>query len=381
MSRQLELALSEKEVTQAEGTADEAAGGPARTNAKYKLPEGLVNGLPHCTWKPSVALDPKHRPQVWRRPATTVRRGWCWSPQEAHLLEEDNWRYRRLSADEIELIQGFEPGWFDSLGLAWTDRVRAIGDAVPPPLARAVVSTLLEGFSLHTPTAMEVCAGSGGLATGAEGLRHLALIERDPTACRILRGKGTWDSDAVVETDIHDFDFAPFAGKVGLLSGGPPCQPWSQSGHSEGFLDPRDLLGSIHELVGALQPSAFVFENVPGLIAADNAKYCQAVLERLRNPLGADEVGLQYGVVAGILNAADYGVPQVRRRLFIIGLRDAPNSEAYRLFDTIHARATHRDPRYPHHTRKPWVTLAQSLKHLPDPGGWKNWVTRSSHGA
>src|SRR5215207_9092780 len=59
--------------------------------------------LPECTWSLSVALDPRHRPQSWDRPSSTVRREWCRYPQEAHLVEEDRNRYRRLVADEIAL--------------------------------------------------------------------------------------------------------------------------------------------------------------------------------------------------------------------------------------------------------------------------------------
>jgi hypothetical protein len=55
-----------------------------------------------------VALDPKHRPQSWDEPSSTVRREWCRYPQEAHLLDVDNWRYRRLTVDEIAILQGFE---------------------------------------------------------------------------------------------------------------------------------------------------------------------------------------------------------------------------------------------------------------------------------
>jgi site-specific DNA-cytosine methylase len=78
--------------------------------------------------------------------------------------------------------------------------------------------------------------------------------------------------------------------------------------------------------------------------------------------------------MAGIFNAADFGVPQTRRRVFLIGLKGRPNADAFGVFDTIYNSATHRDPARPHMSRERWVTLRDVLINRKDPGGWKHWV-------
>ncbi len=333
--------------------------------------------LGELLWSPAVALDPKHRPQTWDRPAGTVRRSWCKYPQEAHLVDVAAGRYRRLTVDEIALIQGFEPSWFEVPGVSTRSRIKAIGDAVPPPLARAILQSIDKLWSWNHRTAVEICAGSGGLASGAcevQGMEHLGLIEMWEPACQILRHSKPWPADWVACIDARAYDFASLRGQVGLLSGGPPCQPWSLAGHHKGVFDPRDLLAYIHEIVGVVEPEVFLFENVPGLASEQNRDYLQAVIERLRCPTTSN-VG--YSVMAAILNAADFGVPQVRRRVFLLGVRDAPASLAYRVFDRVYARATHRDPTHAHPHRQPWVTLRDVLGSRPDPGGWRRWLDSS----
>jgi site-specific DNA-cytosine methylase len=330
--------------------------------------------LPDCPWSEAVALDPKHRPQVPDQPSGTVRREWCRYPQEAHLLELTSWRYRRLTPDEVSIIQGFEPAWFHVPGISIRNRMRATGDAVPPPLARAIMRAIDSRWSWNQKTALEICSGCGGLASGASsltGFEHLALVEYWEYACEILRHEKPWSPAHVFHSDVREFNFRPYRDKVGLLSGGPPCQPWSLAGRHLGASDPRDLLGSIHEVVDAVRPEAFVFENVPGLAGDQNRAYLMGVLQRLRKP----SRGLNYGVVAGILNAADYGVPQLRRRLFIIGFRDRPSSFAYSVFDTIQRSATHRDPTIPDRKRRPWVTLAEAFRGMPEAIGWRKWIS------
>jgi site-specific DNA-cytosine methylase len=325
--------------------------------------------LPVSTWSVRVANDPRHRPQEESRPASTVRRCWCFSPQEAHLLDRKNNRYRRLTVQEIAILQGFDPSWFTDAGLKWTDTVRAIGDSVPPPLATAVVRALDHHITWTAHTAVEICAGSGGLASASSqlGLEHLLLIDHWEPACTILRSRKPWASDRVLCGSVSTHDFTGLRQRVGLLSGGPPCQPWSVAGRRKGHADERDLLNEVHKVLEAMCPDAFVFENVPGLFSVENRRYLSAVLDRLRSPGG----GLRYGVVSGVLNAADYGVPQLRRRVFIVGIRNAPSSLAYRVLDLAVSFATHRDPTIPKAGLQPWRSVGTALASMPDPGGWK----------
>lgn len=328
--------------------------------------------VPACHWRAEVALDPKHRPQHWDAPSTTVRRDWRKYPQEAHVLDAAGKRYRRLTEQEIAILQGFPPSVVDVEGLTTRQRIASLGDAVPPPLARAVLSGINAMWDWTNRTALELCAGIGGLAEGAVhiGLEHDALVDVSSICGRLLRNERPWPPNAVHVRDARRFDYALYHGRIGLLSGGPPCQPWSQSGHRMGQADERDLLGHLNAVVAAVEPEVFVFENVTGLATPANEPYLRHVVERLRQP-GRD---LNYGVLVGRLNAADFGVPQIRRRVFILGFRDRPSSFAGRCFAEIEGLATHIDPAQPRKGRKPWVTVGQAIGDRPDPGGWRRWI-------
>ena len=328
--------------------------------------------LDRLHWSLSVALDPKHRPQRWNAPSSTVRREWRKYPQEAHVLDAAETRYRRLTPGEIAVLQGFTPGVVEVAGLSDRQRVAAVGDAVPPPLAGALLRGMESVWTWNRPTAVEICAGAGGLAEGAAtiGLEHLLLIDHEDTCGDLLRASRPWQPERVVVGDVLGHDFSGLADRVGLLSGGPPCQPWSRSGLRRGSEDPRDLLGHLPKLVADIRPETFLFENVPGLASSENTEYLQDVVGRLRSP----GRGLAYGVLVGRFNAADYGVPQVRHRLFIVGFRDSPGVLAHRCLDAAARTASHRDPASPGSGRSPWRTVADAIGTMPDPGGWKRWL-------
>lgn len=322
-------------------------------------------------WTREVALDPRHRPQTPDRPASTVRRDWWRAPQEAHLLDEPNNRYRKLQWEEMAILQGFDPGWFASPGLTKSARISAIGDSVPPPLAAALLDAVSTHWHWAERTAVEICAGAGGLASAAaHSLEHLALVDHWDVACQILRDGKPWSPNVVVSGGVLEQDWTAFRGRVGLLSGGPPCQPWSQGGRRQGVEDSRDLLDAIHETVATIEPEVFLFENVPGLVSLGGASYFRTILQRLRRPSS----GLRYGVMAAILNAADFGVPQIRRRLFLLGFREMPLAFAHRVLDDAYSRRSHRAPTVADASRQPWRTVADAFAERHDPGGWRRWV-------
>ena len=329
--------------------------------------------LPPCHWGLSIALDPKHRPQRWTRPSSTVRRDWRKFPQEAHVLDERERKYRRFTPNEIAVIQGFEAGVVELEGLTDRQRIAAVGDAVPPPLGRAIASAIDACWTWENKTALEYCAGIGGLAEGvaAVGLEHLLLIDHDPVCGRLLASGRPWLEERVIVGDARTFSYEAFRSKVGLLSGGPPCQPWSQSGRRRGAADERDLLGQLPEVVAQIAPEVFAFENVPGLASGENAPYLEDLVARLRRP----DSEHRYGVMVGVFNAANYGVPQVRRRLFIVGFRDRPASDVSRCFDVAAELATHQDPRIRREgMRVPWRSIGEALEGMRDPGGWRRWI-------
>lgn len=196
---------------------------------------------------------------------------------------------------------------------------------------------------------LELFAGAGGLAiaTAHAGFEHEAVIEWDRNACNTLRlnaqsGSGHAGDWRIIEGDVADYEFAKHQGRVHFISGGPPCQPFSLGGKHLGKDDSRNLFPQAVRAVREIQPKAFIFENVKGLLRKGFANYYSYIIHQLRFPdakLRGDEEwtdhlgrleklstsgrhsGLQYNVVYRLLNAADYGVPQHRWRVLIIGLR------------------------------------------------------------
>ncbi|MDX9768601.1 MAG: DNA cytosine methyltransferase [Ectothiorhodospiraceae bacterium] len=198
---------------------------------------------------------------------------------------------------------------------------------------------------------IELFAGVGGLGMGCElaGFAPLAVIEWNKWACETLRENIERDYPLVRdwrlhEGDVRDFDWSRVTDKVDLVSGGPPCQPFSLGGKHRAQADRRDMFPAAVEFVRRLRPRAFIFENVKGLTRASFANYFQYILLQLEFPettirsgetweshlsrLQIDKSsgrrkksGLSYNVVPTLVNAADHGVPQRRERVFIVGFR------------------------------------------------------------
>jgi len=160
--------------------------------------------------------------------------------------------------------------------------------------------------------AMEICAGGGGQALGLElaGYDHAAVVEIDAAACATLRqNRPDWN---VIEGDLHSFDGRPYRG-IDLLAGGVPCPPFSIAGKQLGANDERDLFPVALRLVEETQPRAVMLENVRGLAAPKFAEYRAGILNRLH--------ALGYRADWRLLNASDYGVPQLRPRFILVALR------------------------------------------------------------
>jgi DNA (cytosine-5)-methyltransferase 1 len=196
---------------------------------------------------------------------------------------------------------------------------------------------------------IELFVGAGGLAIGTNnaGFSHEAVVEWDADACETIRENqrrqvaplSEWP---LTEGDVAEFDFAPFEDKVDLLSGGPPCQPFSLGGKHSGHADQRNMFPEVFRAVREVRPRAILIENVKGLLRESFAKYFEYIYLQLSYPelrqhpdegwqdhlirlerhhTAGSESGLNYKVVYRLLNAADYGVPQRRERVFIVGIR------------------------------------------------------------
>lgn len=195
---------------------------------------------------------------------------------------------------------------------------------------------------------VELFAGAGGLAIGMAhaGFRHAAVIEWDHDSCETFRENQRHHAHSVEgwplhERDVRGFNYGGIRGDVMVVSGGPPCQPFSLGGKHRGHQDERDMFPEAVRAVRELRPKAFIFENVKGLMRDAFADYFEYIHLQLTHPdvmrresetwrdhrarlekhHTSRRVRSEYNVIHRLLNAADYGVPQRRERVFLVGFR------------------------------------------------------------
>jgi DNA (cytosine-5)-methyltransferase 1 len=196
---------------------------------------------------------------------------------------------------------------------------------------------------------VELFTGAGGMALGIEeaGFSHVAVVERDRHACDTLfenkrlrvKQMAAWP---VYRSDVTQFDYEHIPDGIELLAAGVPCQPFSIGGKHRGHEDERNMFPHTVDAIRQLKPKAVLIENVRGLTRTSFAKYFNYILLMITYPeirrrerdewldhLGRLERyhtrgkpdGLSYRVIARVLNAADFGVPQRRERVFIVAFR------------------------------------------------------------
>ena len=269
---------------------------------------------------------------------------------------------------------------------------------------------------------IEIFSGAGGLAKGLElaGVNHKAFVEFNSHACETLREN--FGKNLVHESDIELFDFHNF-NNISLIAGGPPCQPFSLGGNHKGNLDKRDMFPYAIKAIQQLTPKAFIFENVKGLLRKSFASYFSYIILQLTYPevtikpdeywlshlkrlekihtSGSKEL-LKYNIIYRLINSADYGVPQKRERVIIVGVRsdldlswsfpEATHAEESLLWSqfitkeywdrhdiqdyssvlitkSISQKILKLKKQYSLFTppRKPWLTVRDSISHLPPP--------------
>lgn len=159
---------------------------------------------------------------------------------------------------------------------------------------------------------IEICAGAGGQALGLEqaGFNHAELVEFERAACDTLRlNRPGW---SVIHGDVHDYSAAHLRG-IELVAGGVPCPPFSHAGKRLGADDERDLFPQALRLVDEARPLAVMLENVRGLLDPMFSEYRESILSILKK--------LGYVAEWRLLNASDYGVPQLRPRSILVGVK------------------------------------------------------------
>jgi DNA (cytosine-5)-methyltransferase 1 len=265
---------------------------------------------------------------------------------------------------------------------------------------------------------IELFAGAGGLGLGSElaGARPQLVVERDRWCCATLRRnleKAVSGWPEPFEGDIRDVDFRKHEGRIDLVTGGPPCQPFSLGGKHKAHDDHRDMWSEAVRAVRETRPRAFIFENVKGLTRSSFSAYFSFITLQLSYPeivrqdaeswpehlarlerhhSSGKRTGLQYQVIPPrVLNAADYGVPQRRERVFFVGFRDDicanwafplathsrealqhDQSEHGAYWDLHKLPRRHRTPVRPMRDEAsaallPWATVRDALAGLPDP--------------
>lgn len=194
---------------------------------------------------------------------------------------------------------------------------------------------------------IELFSGTGGLALGLQqaGFDHVALYEWDKHACENL--EMNFGVSKVIRGDVRNVDFGVHNG-VDLVAGGPPCQPFSLGGKSMAYRDSRDMFPEMVRAIRETMPRAFVVENVKGLLRKAFSTYFNYIILQLTYPkiekegqmtwqqhlselervhTSSQHVGLHYNVTFRLVDAANYGVPQHRYRVVIVGFRNDVNAK------------------------------------------------------
>jgi DNA (cytosine-5)-methyltransferase 1 len=202
---------------------------------------------------------------------------------------------------------------------------------------------------------IEICAGAGGQALGLEqaGFAHTALIEIDHHACDTLRlNRPHWN---VIHGDVRDFGASSFYG-IDLIAGGVPCPPFSIAGKQLGSADERDLFPEILRMVREAMPKAVIIENVRGIFNPAFDSYRKRIKQNLKK--------LGYVVDWRILNASDFGLPQLRPRAVLVALREEFAEYFF----------------WPEHSELNAPTVGEALYDLMSERGWR-YVDRWKHQA
>jgi DNA (cytosine-5)-methyltransferase 1 len=262
---------------------------------------------------------------------------------------------------------------------------------------------------------IELFAGAGGLGIGLHqaGFHPVTVVERDRHCGDTIRENAKRGVAAVEGWNLHDgdvreVDFAQYRGRIQLLSGGPPCQPFSAGGQHRAHGDSRDMFPQAIRAIRETHPPAFILENVRGLTRTAFQNYFEYIRLQLTYPeleAAADEAwadhlsrleshhvsgsrsGLVYRLVTQVVNAADYGIAQKRHRVFFVGLRHDLNVnwrfpqpthsrdalqnfmasglywERHRVAKQRRALAAAAGPA----ATLPWRTVRDALVDLPDP--------------
>lgn len=250
---------------------------------------------------------------LWDRPSYTISTFFNRPGNGCHIHPEAR---RLITAREAARLQSF-PDDYTFLG---TSRAicAQIGNAVPPLLAYQLGKNLRQG------AAVDLFCGAGGLSLGLErsGFEMIAAVDNDGSSLKTYRSNRS-SKDVTIESDLTtadeyestllDIEHRLGHGSLELLAGGPPCQGFSTAGHCRLDDDRNRLVFLFLKAVERLEPAQVLMENVAALLWKGRESFLRTVEDRL-NVLG-------YTTSVVILHAEAYGIPQLRRRLFLVGTK------------------------------------------------------------
>lgn len=266
-------------------------------------------------------------------------------------MNEDTPLIKTQKKEKAYSKRGVETEWYQGWDISederqkYSDRSRksALEKAKAVKHAASISKTAFNKPNLNPKKLMRQCkkngfealslfSGGGGLDLGFEraGFNHVASYELlDFAAETLQRNMPKWKIYGGQRGDVTEVRWKKYRNKVDVIHGGPPCQPFSMSGRQNGKNDVRDMFPEFIRCVLEVRPKVFVAENVPGLTASKFQRYIQS---NIIGPLKG-----YYKVASRVLNAASFGVPQVRRRLVFVGVRDKKNIPDYFFPEPTHS--------------------------------------------
>jgi DNA (cytosine-5)-methyltransferase 1 len=292
----------------------------------------------------------------WDQPAYTIATYYDRPGNGANIHP---WEHRTLSHREAARLQSF-PDSFVFFGTK-TSIKRQIGNAVPPLMAFAL------GKLIGRASFIDLFAGAGGLSWGLQlaGLEALAAQELEPDFA-FTYSQNHPETKMIVgdirtrktKAELFDSANALYGSDLDLIAGGPPCQGFSTAGWRQHSDERNALIYEYLDIISEMKPRLFVFENVEGILSMQNGRVVRELTDAFRS------IGYKWVSEPWVAHCEQYGVPQMRRRVIIIGSRDA--IDAVGMPDTFFDRCHGRRER-PHHrqSKRYPITVAEALRGVP----------------
>jgi len=233
------------------------------------------------------------------------------------LTEEKREEYRRISKESRLAKSAATKGLLDIVHKENT-----------PCLNISSLMPQLENNGLRT---LSLFSGGGGLDLGFDraGYEHIASYELIPICEETFKiNRPNWKIYTGLDNgDVTKVDWRKYSNRVDVIHGGPPCQPFSIAGEQKGINDDRNMWGEFTRAVNSIKPKAFIAENVLGLL---NPKFDGFVKYYILDELK------DYHIVKFEMNAANYGVPQIRRRVFFVGFKNKKDFKKFNIPKPTH---------------------------------------------